>query len=172
MTVRAALFSDIPDIVEVMIDGHKRSRYAETTTFDEIEAKQLLVRCIQRHGQQNYMGSLVLVSQNKNGELKGFIIGILDQVYPCLKEFHVTDLVFIFETGADPRDAMEMVLRLIRWGERNPKVVEVMLGCTDSIIDWRRVGAMYEQAGFEPCGGLYRMEYDRAEGASQKVEGL
>ena len=163
MSVRIAKFADIPDIVGVMIDGWKRSRYRDDTTFDEIEAKQLLVRCIQRHGQQNYMGSLVLVSQNKSGELKGFIIGILDQVYPCLKELKVTDLVFIFKHGADPRDAREMLLRLTRWGERNPKVAEIMLGITDSIGDWKRVAAMYEQTNFEPCGALFRIGFDRSE---------
>ena len=74
MSVRNANFSDIPDLVEIMLDGHKRSRYADTTTFDDIEVKQLLVRCIQRHGQNNYMGSLVLVSES-DGIVKGFIVG-------------------------------------------------------------------------------------------------
>ena len=162
MSVRSALFSDIPRIAEIMYDGHQRSRYAECTTFDEVEAKQLLVRCIQRHGQNNYMGSLVMVSES-DGIVKGFIIGILDQVYPCLKELKVTDLVFILQPGADPRDARKMLLRLIKWGERNPKVVEIMLGITDAIGDWRRVATMYEQANFEPCGGLFRIGFDRGE---------
>ncbi len=169
MSVRNANFSDIPDLVEIMLDGHKRSRYADTTTFDDIEVKQLLVRCIQRHGQYNYMGSLVLVSES-DGIVKGFIVGILDQVYPGLKELRVTDLLFIFASGADPRDAREMLLRLIRWGHRNPKAIEIMLGVTDAIGDWRRVATMYEQTSFEPCGGLFRIDFDRGELA--KAEGL
>ncbi len=169
MTVRAALFSDIPRIAEVMRDAHLRSRYADCTTFEEIECKSLLMRSIQRHGHNNYMGSQVLVSET-GGIVKGFIIGILDQVYPGLKELRVTDLLFIFENGADPRDAREMLLRLIRWGERNPKVVEIMLGITDAIGDWRRVATMYEQTSFEPCGGLFRIGFDRSE--LPKVEGL
>lgn len=155
MTVRAAQFVDIPQIVEIMTDAHARSRDAERTTFDEIEAKQLLLRCIQRHGHTNYMGSLVLVSE-RGGKVRGFIIGILDLVHPCLKELKVTDLLFIVSEGADPRDAYRMVRELIAWGRKNPKVIKVLLGATDDIVDWTRVGRLYETVGLEQCGGLFR----------------
>ena len=169
MSIRAALFSDIPRIVEIMADAHKRSRDAARTTFDDVEAKQLLVRCIQRHGQSNYMGSLVLVSTHDD-LVQGFVIGILDQVYPCLKELKVTDLLFIFSEGADPRDARKMVLALIEWGRDNPKVVKVLLGITDDVTDWTRVAKLYKGLGLEQCGGLFRIEFDRTE--LRKVEGL
>ncbi|KKL73347.1 hypothetical protein LCGC14_2075840, partial [marine sediment metagenome] len=149
MTVRAANFSDIPDIVGIMEDSHRSSRDAELTTFDEIEAKQLLVRCIQRH-QQNYMGSLVLVAERK-GVVMGFVIGILDQVHPCLKELKVTDLLFMMLAGADPRDGRAMAQQLILWGQNNPKVIKALLGTTDDMTDWERVGKMYEGVGLEQC---------------------
>ncbi len=169
MSVRAANFSDIPDIVGIMEDSHRSSRDAEITTFDDIEAKQLLARCIQRHGQNNYMGSLVLVCERKR-ILMGFVIGILDQVYPCIKELKVTDLLFIMLKGADPRDARDMVQHLIEWGRTNPKVIKTLLGVTDDYIDWERVGKMYEGVGLEQCGGIFRYEYDGA--GPRKVEDL
>lgn len=163
MTVRAANFMDIPSIVAIMADGHARSRDADRTTFDEVEAKQLLLRSIQRHGQNNYMGSMVLISET-DGVVKGFIVGILDQVYPCLKELKVTDLLFIFSEGADPRDAREMIRTLTVWGRHNPKVVKVLLGITDDVSDdWTRVAALYKSVGLEQCGGLFRIEFDRSE---------
>ena len=169
MSVRTALFSDIPAIVKIMAQAHQRSRDAVRTTFDEIEAKQLLFRSIQRHGHSNYMGSLVLVSQSHD-VLKGFVIGILDLVYPGLKELKVTDLLFIFNEGADPRDAREMLLALIDWGRNNPKVVKVLLGITDDVTDWSRVGNLYKGVGLEQCGGLFRIEFDRTE--QRKAEGF
>lgn len=169
MSVRAAQFVDIPSIVKIMERAHARSRYGRVTTFDEVEAKQLLVRCIQRHGQQNYMGSLVMVSVRAN-QVAGFCIGILDQVYPCLKELKATDLLFIFEEeGADPNDAQKMLLALTEWARNNPKVVEVVLGVTDAISSWRRVGKLYERAGLERCGAFYRTSFDRQ---YKKAEGL
>ncbi len=169
MTVRAANFSDIPDIVGIMEDSHRSSRDAELTTFDDIEAKQLLVRCIQRHRQINYMGTLVLVAERK-GVVMGFVIGILDQVHPCLKELKVTDLLFIMLQGSDPRDARAMVQQLILWGRNNPKVIKILLGATDDMTDWERVGKMYEGVGLEQCGGFFRHEYDRNE--FREAEGL
>ena len=161
MTVRAAKFVDMPSMVGVMERSHRRSRYADCT-FDEIEAKQLLVRCIQRHGHQNYMGSLVLVSEN-GGEIRGLIVGILDQVYPALKELKATDLLILMDQGADARDFPEMLAQLIEWADANPKVVEVLLGVTDAVIDWKLAAPYYEKAGFEQCGGIFRLSINRSE---------
>ncbi len=162
MSIRAANFSDIPDIVGIMEDSHRSSRDAECTTFDVQQAKQLLVRSIPRHGQHNYMGSLVLVAARK-GVVMGFVIGILDQVYPCLKELKVTDLLFIVLPDSDPRDARAMVQQLVEWGRNNPRVIKILLGCTDDVIDWQMAAKMYEGVGLEQCGGIFRMNYDRAE---------
>jgi len=169
MTVRAAKFADIPRLAEIMASAHQRSRYVDNCTFDEIEAKQLLVRCIQRHGQMNYMGSLVLVSE-RNDNVDGFIVGILDQVYPALSELKATDLLIVHEEGADPRDFPVMLDKLIAWGSENPKVVEILLGVTDAIIDWHRAKPIYERAGLEQCGGLFRIGFDRS--SVQKAEGF
>ena len=161
MSVRAAKFVDIPRIVEIMAEGHARSRFASCTP-DVIEAKQLLVRCIQRHGHTNYLGSMVLVSE-RDGVVQGFVVAILDAVYPCLKELRVTDLFFIFGDKASPRDAMQMVKQLIAWGRDNPKCVETFLSVNDAIGDWRRIGKIYERAGLEKCGAMYRLEFSRIE---------
>ncbi len=159
MTIRTANFSDIPAMVKIMARDHQRSRYSHCT-FDEVEAKQLLVRSIQRHGHMNYMGSLVLVSET-NGVVKGFVVGILDQLYPAIKELKATDLLILME-GTDPRDFPEVLARLCEWGGSNPKVVQVMLGITDALIDWELAKPYYERAGFRQCGGLFRLDFDRS----------
>ncbi len=162
MSVRAAKFVDITQIVEIMADAHKRSRDAKRTTFDPIDAKQLLLRSIQRHGHMNYMGSLVLVAEY-HGKVRGFIIGIVDLVLPGLKEYKVTDLLFIVGKGAAPGDAKDMVLAVIEWGRKNPRVIKILMGATDDIVDWTRVGKMYESVGLSQCGGFFRMEFAPAE---------
>jgi len=158
MSVRPANFVDIPRLVDIMVEAHATSRDAALTTFDEIAAKQLLAQSIQRHGQLNYMGSLVLVAERDN-EVTGFVIGIIDLVYPCLKELKVTDLLFIVTEQIDPRDARDIVLALIRWAEDNPKVIKILLGATDDATDWTRVAGLYTGAGLEQCGGLYRIDF-------------
>jgi hypothetical protein len=163
MAVRRANFVDIPRIVAISREAHERSIYANNATFDEIQTKQLCARSIQRHGHTNYCGTLVLVSETSS-VVHGFIIGLLDLVYPVLKELVATDLLFIGDDSADPRDAIKMVREVIRWAEGNPKVIEVHLGVTDAVNgDWQRVGALYEHLGLVQCGGMFRMVFDRSE---------
>lgn len=156
MTVRAAKFIDIPAISEILEAGHGRSIYKDNGTFDEIQTKQLIARQLQRHGHTNYGGTLCLVSEHE-GIVKGFIIGLIDMVYPVLAERMVTDLLFVFAEDAPPRDAVTMVKRLIAWAKSAPKVIEIHLGVTDAIGDWERVGRLYKRLGFTQSGAMFRM---------------
>lgn len=160
MTVRDANFVDIPRIAELMALSHKRSIYAETATLDPIEAKQFAARALQRHGHQNNGGSLVLVSET-GGELRGFMIGVLDSVYPCLKELMATDLLFVMNEDAEARDARDMLKRLIVWAEENPRVIEIHLGVTNAIGDWTRAAKLYRRLGLEQCGAMFRRGLER-----------
>jgi hypothetical protein len=160
MSVRDAKFVDIPRIVEILEDAHRRSIYADTATFDPLEAKRLLATALQRHGHMNLGGSLVLVSERVDG-VNGVLLGVLDNVYPCIKELVATDLLFIQEHEADPRDAITMVKQLIDWAEGNPKVIEIHLGVTGTVGDWERVGKLYEHLGLERCGAMFRRGFKR-----------
>lgn len=160
MAVRAAKFADIPAIVEIYRQGHGRSIYAGKTTFDVQEAKQMMVRSIQRHGHENNGGTLVLVSET-DGMVKGFIIGMLDNVYPCVKELMATDLLFIMGEDADASDARKMIKCLLAWAEGNQKVIEVHLGVTSAIGDWQRTAKFYERLGLSQCGAMFRRGFDR-----------
>ena len=162
MTVRKANFVDIPAMVAMGADAHESSIYGAISIYDKETAKQLCARSMQRHGHLNYGGTLVLVSE-VDGEIKGFIIAILDQVYPCVEELSVTDLIFTGGEDMPPRDAIRIIDQVIGWGEANPKVVEIHMGVTDAIKgqDWERVGKLYEHKGLSQCGGMYRRIIDR-----------
>lgn len=167
MSVRAAKFEDIPAVAAIMRKAFYRSAYAEIATFDDIQAKQLCARSMQRHGQKNYGGTLFLVADGDSGVV-GFIIAMVDLVYPTVVEYTVTDLMFIVDEGASPKDAPEMLRQVIAWAESNPKVIEVHLGVTDAVgSDWERVGKLYGRQGLEQCGGMFRKIIPR--GAQQEA---
>lgn len=159
MTVRRAAFQDIPRIVEIMQDAHRRSVYSETTTFDVTESKRLLAESIQRHGHDNVGGTLVMVSEYQ-GDVRGFCVGILDHVYPGLRELMATDLLFIMGPKA-PLDAVRMLRRLMKWAKDNPKVVEVHLGVTDALVDWKRSARLYRRLGLKECGAMLCKRFER-----------
>lgn len=163
MTVRPAKFEDIPEVAGVMQWAYEHSIYADRATFDLVQAKQLCARSMHRHGHRNYGGTLFLVSET-DGEVRGFIIGFIDLVYPCLQEFMVTDLGFVLRDDANPADAPRMVNTIMGWAKLNPKVIEVHLGLNDAMTaNWTRVAKMYERLGLEQCGGIYRILIERNE---------
>lgn len=161
MAVRPARFVDVPVLAALLADSHTRSIYANTATFDDRAAKQMLTASIQRHGHDTLGGTRVLVSET-DGQVRGLIIGVIDKIYPCLAELVVTDLMFVFAPNAAPGDALKMVRALIVWAENNPRVIEVMLGAANTMGDeWERVGALYERCGLTRCGGMYQKEITR-----------
>jgi len=153
-----ATFSDIPGVLDVMQRAHKRSIYADTATFDELAAKQLLLHSINRHGHTNLGGSLCFVSKQEDGAIAGFIIGYIDVVYPGLKEKMASDLLFICDEDAPAQDAGEMLRALLHWGRSAKGVIEIVLGVSGAIGDPERTGKLYERAGLTRCGTMYRME--------------
>ena len=73
MTVRDANFADIPQIADLLVEAHGRSRYAGTDVqVDVRETKALLSRSIQRHGGEHIGSTLVLVAQRDS-----FVTGVL-----------------------------------------------------------------------------------------------
>lgn len=158
--IRPAKFSDITGVIEVMQDAHRRSVYADSAEFDREDAKQLMARSIQRHGHKNMGGTLVMVSE-VNGNIEGFMVAMLDQVYPCLKQMVATDLLFILTEKADSRDARAMLKAIEEWAQDNPKVIELRLGVMDAITDWQRTAKLYRRLGFEQCGGIFNKRFRR-----------
>lgn len=156
--VRDAQFRDIPAIVSIMRRALDRSVYADSGTFDEQGSKQLLMHSIQRHGHTNLGGALVLVSEGDEGRVCGFVIGFIDNVYPGMVERMATDLLFICEEGTPAHDPGIIIRRLVEWGRSAPKVIEIHLGVSGAIGDPERTGRLYERAGLERCGAMYRME--------------
>lgn len=160
MTVRAAKFADIPAMIAVMQRAQSRSEFARCT-FDREEARQTLANGLNRHGHTNRGGGLILVSET-DGRVRGFILGLLDSVYPFLKELRATDLLFILDEDADPRDALRMVKELKAWALQAPKVIKVELGATNAIGDWERTAKLYAREGFTQYGGIFQMTIDRS----------
>lgn len=160
MSVRDAKFVDVPAMVRVLEDAYHRSIYAGKATFDPDGAKRLFAQAVQRHGHTNCGGSLVQVSE-KDGEIEGFLIGVLDIVYPGLLEFMATDLLFYMTERADPRDASRMVKGLIAWAEANPRVIEIHLGLPNVVGNSERTAKLYERLGLERCGAMFRRGFER-----------
>jgi len=153
MTVRPAKFSDILSLCKLAEEMHSRSVYAERCTLDRERFKKVCINSIRTHGK----ASCLYVFEDK-GRVTGFIIGVLDRVYGIAKEFYATDLFFFVSEEASGRAAPALLDAFTKWGERQPKVVEVFVGVSGAIGDWQRTVKMYERKGFRLDGAMLTRE--------------
>lgn len=154
MTVRPAQFVDIPALVLLLEEVHAASIYADRAGFNRQEARGVFTRAIQRHGHQTVGGGFVMVAE-ADGALEGFIVGYLDRLYHVLDGLMATDLFFICSERAHARSAGEMLDAFIEWAEGNKRVVEIRMGVTNAVGDWRRAGKIYQRRGFEQSGAMW-----------------
>jgi L-amino acid N-acyltransferase YncA len=159
MTIRPALFTDVPRLAELVGELHARSIYAGRAEFDTKAAKALMMSSIQRHGFKTDAGTLVLVTE-KAGVVEGFIIGVLSKIYQVLDKLVATDFMFYCSDRADPGDALKLLRRLVSWARKNPNVIEIVMALPSVVEPWQRTAPLYERVGFTRCGALFEMRTD------------
>jgi hypothetical protein len=153
--VRAAKFGDIPRLKELMVDLYQRSSYARFT-LDLDHFKALCFEAIRS-------GAMCLfVADGKNGgPVEGFLLGTTARLYQVGKELCATDMLFYVADGADRRAAGRLMDAFIAWAKANPKVVEITMGATDAVADYRRTAKLYARKGLRQEGVIYKMELVR-----------
>lgn len=158
--IREAKLADIFRLVEVLQEAHERSVYKDRCGVDVNEAKRLLAQAILRHGHRNLGGCLVFVAET-DGVVEGLLLATLLRIYEIGDRLMATDVFFVTSERADPRDAGRLLAAMESWAEFNPKAVEVRVGMTGVVGDWRRLAKHYERRGYQPFGAIYRKEFQR-----------
>lgn len=154
--VRAAKFGDIPRLTALVIEMHGASKYAGAVEVDEKHAKAMFMHMIQRHGGQHDGATLVNVVENRDGQVAGFMVGMLDRVYHIGTMLAAKDVFLYVQKGrAGALDAGRLIDAYVEWATGNAKVHEVNLSWTDTMPGAERVGALYEAKGFKRCGAIY-----------------
>ncbi|KQT54624.1 hypothetical protein ASG43_03290 [Aureimonas sp. Leaf454] len=160
--IRPATFGDIPGIVAVLQDGHRRSHYALTgCMIDERETKRLLVQAIQRHGSKNLGGTWAVVAET-NGRVTGVLVGTLSRLYGIYDRLMASDLFWLAAEDVDPADPIRLMKSMIEWAEAAPDCIEMKCG-TSAVIraDPKEAGRALERLGLKHYGEIYRMEFNR-----------
>lgn len=150
--IRPAKFGDIPRLTEIMLEMYERSRYAEISTPEDGEIRSLLMQSIQKHGAPH--GTCVFVSE-KDGEVEGFIIGVLERIYHFGADYWATDLFWYATKRCPPRDAIGLFDAMCAWAEANPRVKIIHPGATDAIGEYSRTELIFKRKGFRQSGVLY-----------------
>lgn len=152
--IRRANFADIPALVDLLADAYTRSKYVGRATLDAREARAILTQCIQRHGAKGEGGTNVDVV-DAGGEVRGFMVGLLERCYHVAVELMASDLFLVVSEAAPKTAALALIRRYIAWAEANPKVIQVNLSATDAVGDFRRVERAYSRLGCRQSGVIY-----------------
>lgn len=160
--IRPAKHVDIPRLVEILVEAHGRSVYAERPGIevDVPHTKSLLVNAIQRHGQKIIGGTYVAVAE-KNERVEGFILGGLERIQCIGTALYATDLMWICTPQVDARDPARLLEAMIGWAESVPKCREIIEGATRVVGDYARVEKMLKRRGFSQFGVIYAKEVNR-----------
>lgn len=145
--VRPAQFADILRLVDLAHELHARSVYAGRATADVPAFKALCVRSIRAHG----LGACLFVSE-KDGNITGFIFGVIDKIYGILKEHYATDVLFYVSDEGAANDARDLIDSFISWASGVPSVIEIRCGISNAVMDWKRTSKLYARKGFVQDG--------------------
>lgn len=154
--IRRAAFGDIPALVALMLEMHAASKYAGRVEVDEKHTRAMFMAMIQRHGGKHDGATLVNVVENRDGEVAGFMVGMLDRVYHVGTMLAAKDVFLYVRQGrAGALDAGRLVDAFLSWAEENAKVHEINLSWTDTLPGAARVEALYLAKGFRRSGAIY-----------------
>jgi hypothetical protein len=161
MTVRPATFGDIPGIVAVILEGHNRSHYRDSScSVDVAEAKRFLVNAIQRHGSHKLGATWVAVSET-DGRITGFIVGTLARISVFGDKLFASDLFWFATEDVSPTDPVRLMKGMVEWARAAPDCIEVKCGTQAVVGDPKKAGRILEHLGMQHYGEIYRMEITR-----------
>lgn len=152
--IRPSKFSDIPRIVDLLVEMHGASKYAGKVDVDRRAAHALLQQCVTRNGGLHEGGALVNVVEHK-GTVEGFMVGMLDRVYHIGAKLSAKDVYLYVTPAASKLDARRLIKAYVRWAVENPKVFEINLSWTDTMEDAEKIGDLYNALGFRKCGEIF-----------------
>ncbi len=146
MQIEKAKYTDMPALLALAKDMHKRSKYSALTLVER-RFKALVIDAIRVHPKQGCL----FVARETVG-VSGFILGTVDTVYGITAETYATDLFFYVKAGASPHAASKLLAAFMSWAHDHSGAVEIRLGITDAIAAPERAAKLYARAGLKPAG--------------------
>ena len=143
--IRAAVNSDIPQIIKVVKEAHKESSSKDVPLAEEIIRKNVQV-CIL--SAEHLVNVVEIV-----GVIEGVFIGVTNQLWYSRKK-QSADL-FFYVTQKGRGWGSSLLRRYIQWARVNKGVAEINLGVNSGIGDMNRTKKLYEKLGAVQVGDSY-----------------
>ena len=156
--LRSAAFGDIPQILDMMLEAHKRSKYVDFAPINEARAKSFLMGNIQKQGGNREGSTFCAVVDRGNKQLEGFIIGALQSLYFVSDALEATDIYFYARTDAKASTAPRLMRSMHKWANKCEVPCVIRQANSDIITDHKKSGPLFERAGMRCVGFVYEKE--------------
>lgn len=153
--IRAARFSDIPALIDLVHEAAKGTRYAENCTFDTQAAKNLLTALVGQKGKREEHGTFCVVVES-DGALEGLLFMVVQRVYFVANQLKAMDVFFYTKKSAPRGAGMAMLTAAETWCRSVPDLIEIMVTPNDTLGDYARVGRVLERKDWRQFGAMYR----------------
>jgi hypothetical protein len=157
MKMRAARFTDAPELAKILAERQADSRYAGAVEVDEPYARKLVAAAIGRHGGQNEGACFVMVAADKDDRAQAFIFGQLVRVYAVGNKLAASDVFLIGRKGVSGFQLDRLFDAYVKWAEANPKVYEIGASHANTIAGSERFKAVFQRRGFTKVGEVFTL---------------
>lgn len=126
-----------------------------------------MAHSINRHGGTNEGATFVLVAEDDDGEIAGFVFGSLSRVYMFGDKLASDEALLIGRRDCSPFVLDRLLDEYIEWAAANPKVYEIGASWSNTIPQARRFAASFRRRGFTKIGETWsRINQPEAEGVA------
>ncbi len=153
--IRAATFSDIPRLVELVRQGHARSIHKDIPLLDKA-VRSYIMDGIRRHGGKVDGATLFNVVEFR-GQIEGMMLCVLQKLYLICDKLEAQDFWLYASNKCPAIGPSKLIDEYVRWCEGNKDVGEVKLSYTDVLgVDDKKLCRLFQRKGFAVMGGIYR----------------
>jgi hypothetical protein len=155
--IRPARLDDLVKLHALVLEMHQATDYpARGIGVSETAAKALFRDAVMRNGRTNDGGVLLNVIEVA-GELRGFMLGLLQRVYMIGDRLEAQDAFLYCSPYAPARAPERLIDAYIAWAESNPKVAEIALSFTNAGgVKVKKLARLYERKGFARVGEIWK----------------
>ncbi len=158
MIYRRAQSVEAPQLVDMIVERHKQSRYADVCGVDALVARKILAHAIHRHGGDKEGASFVEVAADENtGEVQAFIFASLNRVYGFGDKLCAGDNLLLGQEGVSAFVLDRLFARYVNWALGIPAVVEIGGSWNTTFEGSERFGRVFERKGFRKIGEIWTL---------------
>lgn len=160
MDIRTANSVEAPQLVEILVERHKESRYADVCGVDKVVARKILAHAIHRHGGTNEGATFVNVAIDDEGRVAAFIFGSLARIYIVGDRLAACDNLLIGRKDVSASVLNRLFGAYVEWAAANPKVAEVGGSYSTAIENAEGWSGVFARRGFEKIGETWVLDAD------------